>query len=104
MGQGEGRLFSLEHFRNVRRALRPGGLYCHWIPAYQVTEEHFRMIAATFLKAFPDAVLLSVDSASGFPQIGLMGGNEAEILVDRYRKTLRRVQGARVGGRPTARR
>ena len=78
-GAGEGRLFSLEHFQNVRRALREGGIYCQWIPAYQVTETQFAMIAATFMKAFPDAALLCVDSESGYPQLGLMGTKNAEI-------------------------
>ncbi len=78
-GSGEGRLYSIEHFRNVRAALRPGGIYCQWIPAYQVTEEHFKIIAATFRQAFDDAALLRIDSASGYPQLGLMGTKDAEI-------------------------
>ncbi len=81
-GSGEGRLYSIEHFRNVRAALRPGGIYCQWIPAYQVTEEHFKIIAATFLQAFDDAALLRIDSTSGYPQLGLMGTNGAEINWD----------------------
>ena len=78
-GAGEGRLYALEHFQNVHRALRPGGIYCQWIPAYQVTEEHFNIIAATFLQVFDDAALLRLDSGSGHPQIGLMGTKNAEI-------------------------
>ena len=78
-GSGEGRLYSLEHFRNVRSALRQGGIYCQWIPAYQVTEEHSEIIAATFLQAFEDAALLRIDSNSGYPQLGLMGTKDAEI-------------------------
>ena len=81
-GSGEGRLYSLEHFRNVLAALRPGGIYCQWIPAYQVTEEHFEIIAATFLQAFGDAALLRIDSTSGYPQLGLMGTKSAELSWD----------------------
>ena len=81
-GSGEGRLYSLEHFRNVRAALRPGGIYCQWIPAYQVTEEHFEIIAATFQQAFEDAALLRVDSTSGHTQLGLMGTRNAQISWD----------------------
>ena len=73
-GAGEGRLFSVEHFRNVRQALATGGIYCQWIPAYQVTENQFDIIAATFLQAFPEAALLRVESESGFPKLGLLGG------------------------------
>ena len=78
-GAGEGRLYSVEHFRNVRRALRPGGIYCQWIPAYQVTEEHFEIIAATFQQAFDDAALLRIDSPSGYHQLGLMGTKDAVL-------------------------
>lgn len=78
-GSGEGRLFSLEHFRNVRLALRTGGVYCQWIPAYQLTEEHFRMIAATFLQAFPDAVLLCADAETNHAMLGLLGTKDTAV-------------------------
>lgn len=81
-GSGEGRLYSLEHFRNVHAALRPGGIYCQWVPAYQVTEEHFEIIAATFQQAFTDAALLRVDSTSGNQQLGLMGTKDATLSWD----------------------
>ena len=78
-GAGEGRLYSLEHFRNVRLALRTGGVYCQWIPAYQLTEEHFRMIAATFLQAFPDAVLLCADAETNHAMLGLLGTKDTAV-------------------------
>ena len=57
-GAGESRLFSLEHFRNAKRALRPGGLFCQWLPGHQLNEEHFETIAATFQEVFPNTCLL----------------------------------------------
>ena len=75
---GQGRLYSLEHFRNVRNALRTGGIYCQWVPAFQVTEDHFDMIAATFVQAFPDAVLLCADAETKHPMLGLLGTKDAE--------------------------
>ena len=96
-GSGEGRLYSVEHFRNVRRALRPGGIFCQWIPAYQVTEEHFDIIAATFQKVFQDAALLRVDFKSGFPQLGLMGTRDAEISWDEVEQRCRALADRRVG-------
>ena len=76
---GQGRLYSVEHFLNVRHALRDDGIYCQWIPAFQVTENHFRMIAATFLQVFPDALLLCADSESKHPMLGLLGTKNREI-------------------------
>jgi hypothetical protein len=29
---GEGRLFTIDHFANVRHSLKPGGLFCQWLP------------------------------------------------------------------------
>ncbi|MEM9658915.1 MAG: hypothetical protein AAF961_11195, partial [Planctomycetota bacterium] len=72
-GAGEGRLFSVEHFEAARRALRDGGLFCQWLPMYQLTEAHFRMITASFLQAFPDAELLRANDKSDYPMLALLG-------------------------------
>ena len=53
-GSGAGRLYSVEHFRSVRRALAPGGLFCQWLPMYQLSAEQFSLIVATFQKVFPE--------------------------------------------------
>lgn len=72
-GAGEGRLFSLEHFLNVRRALTEDGTYCQWLPIYQLDEANWRTIAATFQKAFPKTVVLYADPDANYPIVGLMG-------------------------------
>ena len=94
-GSGEGRLYSLEHFGNVRAALREGGIYCQWIPAYQVTEEHFEIIAATFMQAFEDAALLRVDSTSGYPQLGVDGNEGCRNLLGESCTGVRSTQSTR---------
>ncbi len=72
-GAGEGRLFSVEHFTATRRALRDGGLFCQWLPMYQLTEEHFGIIAASFLRAYPDAELIRANHNTDNPMLGLVG-------------------------------
>ena len=72
-GSGEGRLFSVEHYRNVHRALKDDGLFCHWLPAHQLNEEQFRMIAATFMRVFPETLVINGSSLSRTPSIGLCG-------------------------------
>ncbi len=52
---GAGALYTVEHFRGVRERLAPGGLYCQWIPLYQLDEETVRVIVRTFLEVFPEA-------------------------------------------------
>jgi spermidine synthase len=71
---GEGRLFAREHFLGVRAALRPGGLFCQWLPLYQLTREQVDCIARTFREVFPDAWIVRGDFYTAMPIIGLIGG------------------------------
>lgn len=70
-GAGESRLFSLEHFRNVKRALRSDGMFCQWLPAHQLNQEQFATIANTFLQVFPNTLVVTGGTTSGAPSIGL---------------------------------
>ncbi|MGQ9730859.1 MAG: fused MFS/spermidine synthase [Candidatus Zipacnadales bacterium] len=54
---GIGNLFTLEHFRLCRNRLTPEGVFCQWVPIYNLAPEDFRCIAATFLEVFPQASL-----------------------------------------------
>lgn len=81
-GAGEGRLFSVEHFRAARWALRDGGLFCQWLPMYQLTESQFRIIVATFLDAFPGAELVRANHNPDYPMLGLVGWKGAPPALD----------------------
>ena len=72
-GAGEGRLFSVEHFQNAKRALRPGGLFCQWLPAHQLNQKQFEIVAATFRKVFPNTLVVTGSELSKTPTIGLCG-------------------------------
>lgn len=77
---GEARLFTLEHFQNVHRALKPGGLFCQWLPLFQLTRPQFKSIVRTFLQVFPDAFLVRGDFYTELPILGLVGGlNVAQV-------------------------
>ena len=58
---GVASLYSVEFYQEVKRSLRPGGWFTHWLPIYQLTEPMARSVVATFLAVFPDGVLLSGD-------------------------------------------
>ncbi|MCW5559897.1 MAG: hypothetical protein KIT22_18930, partial [Verrucomicrobiae bacterium] len=68
---GEGRLFTREHFGAVRRSLRPDGLFCQWLPLFQLTRAQYEGIARTFLSQFPEAFLLRGDFYPELPIVGL---------------------------------
>jgi spermidine synthase len=70
---GTGSLFTREHFEAVRDHLEPGGLFCQWLPLYQLSEEELRVITATFLDVFPNAALFRGDFYGSFPIAALVG-------------------------------
>jgi spermidine synthase len=68
-----GNLYSLEMYRTVAKRLSPGGLFCQWLPLYQLTREEFEIIARTFLTAFPHVTLWRNDFYPNRPVLGLVG-------------------------------
>ncbi len=54
---GVANLFTREHFRNCRARLTPTGVFCQWIPLYNLSPGDLRSIAATFRDVFPTATL-----------------------------------------------
>ncbi|MCX5737096.1 MAG: MFS transporter, partial [Proteobacteria bacterium] len=70
---GTGSLYTREHFEAVRAHLEPGGLFCQWLPLYQLSEEELRVITATFLDVFPNAALFRGDFYGGYPIAALVG-------------------------------
>jgi spermidine synthase len=71
---GTGALYAHEHFAAAREHLAPGGLFCQWLPLYQLSEEEFAVVAATFLDVFPDAFVLRGDLFANHPIVALVGG------------------------------
>jgi len=53
----EAPLYTQEHFESVRRALTAGGVFCQWLPLYQLSPEQLAILARTFLEVFPAASL-----------------------------------------------
>lgn len=53
----EAPLYTQEHFESVRRALRADGVFCLWLPLYQLSPDQLAMVVRTFLEVFPTATL-----------------------------------------------
>jgi len=70
---GTGALYSREHFEAVRERLEPGGLFCQWLPLYQLGAEELHVILATFLDVFPTAGLFRGDFYGRFPIVAFVG-------------------------------
>ena len=78
--RGESSLYTRESFEAVRRVLTPGGLYCQWIPLYQLSETEFDSIAASFLDVFPQTTLWRGDFSAGQAAVALIGHTSPEGL------------------------
>lgn len=77
---GESSLLSQEHFYATRDDLLPGGIFCQWLPLFQLSEEGFNIIAATFLQVYPKSVLWRGDFLADQPAIALIGQRDPAPL------------------------
>lgn len=50
---GAGALYTVEHFEAIRRILSPSGLFCQWLPLFQLDETMLRVITRTVTEVFP---------------------------------------------------
>lgn len=71
---GTGSLYAREMYDIVAGRLAPGGLFCQWLPLYQMTREEFDVVAHTFLTVFPHATLWRDDFYADRPIVALIGG------------------------------
>jgi spermidine synthase len=69
---GVANLFSLEHYRTMKKRLAPGGIVCQWLHAYSMSPDDLRMIIRTFSEVFPNVSLWT----SYYPDLMLIGTNE----------------------------
>lgn len=77
---GTGSLYTREHFQAVRDRLNPGGLYCQWLPLYQMSERELGSIATTFAAVFPHVSIWRGDFSTTAPILGLVGSSEPLVL------------------------
>lgn len=78
--QGEGALYTLEHFLAARRCLNPAGLFCLWVPCFQLSQDETEMILRTFLHAFPQVALFRGDFSPDQPALALVASAEPPSL------------------------
>jgi spermidine synthase len=74
---GAGFLYTVEHFEAIRSLMNPGGIFCQWLPLYQMDLNVLRTIIRTFMHVFPDGKAFLATYSLQTPIIGLIsvGGN-----------------------------
>ncbi len=89
---GAASLYTVEHFQTVRRRLNKDGIFCQWLPLYQMDLDMFKVIAATFLKVFPDGQAYLGHYSLNYPIIALIGANKPLRFPENwYDKRIRRI-------------
>ncbi|MBM9512415.1 fused MFS/spermidine synthase [Desulfogranum marinum] len=74
---GAGALYSLEHFRSIRNVLTEDGLFCQWLPLYQMNLATLKVIIRTFMEVFPEGQAYLAHYSITNPIIGLVGSTSA---------------------------
>lgn len=76
-----GYLYTVEHYRVAAQRLKPGGMFCQWLPLYQVGEREFKSIANSFASVFPHTTIWWGQLDSRFPMIAFIG-TDAAVEID----------------------
>ncbi len=71
---GAGALYTREHFEAVRARLNEHGLFCQWLPLYQLDLDTLALIVRTFLGVYSDATAWIAHFNIDTPMLGLIGG------------------------------
>ncbi|MCS3929041.1 spermidine synthase [Bradyrhizobium elkanii] len=70
---GSGALYTVEHFGAVKRRLASGGIFCQWLPLYQLDLPSLRAIVRGFLDIYPDGSAWLNHYSVRTPMLALIG-------------------------------
>jgi spermidine synthase len=65
-------MYTEEHYRDALGHLTEQGVFCQWLPLYQLSQSQLAIIVATFTEVFPEASLWT-PSFRPLPILGLVG-------------------------------
>lgn len=87
---GSGALYTVEHFAAVKRRLARGGIFCQWLPLYQLDLPSLRAIVRGFLDVYPDGSAWLNHYSVRTPMLALIGRRDGghldiEVLAERLR-------------------
>jgi spermidine synthase len=54
---GANHLYTVDHFRQARARLKPGGIMSQYVPLYELSAEDYRTILRSFVTVFPESIL-----------------------------------------------
>ncbi|WP_371507687.1 spermidine synthase [Bradyrhizobium sp. ORS 285] len=77
---GSGALYTREHFGAVRSRLSDDGVFCQWLPLYQLDAPSLRAIIRSFLAVFPDGAAWLNHYSVRTPMLALVGSRRPHAL------------------------
>ena len=77
---GSGALYTVEHFQTVRRRLAPQGVFCQWLPLYQLDLPSLRAIIRGFLDVYPEGSAWLNHYSVRTPMLALIGPKARDHL------------------------
>jgi spermidine synthase len=77
---GSGALYTTEHFAAVRNRLAAGGIFCQWLPLYQLDQPSLRAIIRGFLDVFPGGSAWLNHYSVRTPMLALIGPRDGNHL------------------------
>ncbi|HEX4552613.1 MAG TPA: spermidine synthase [Xanthobacteraceae bacterium] len=77
---GSGALYTSEHFAAVRERLAPAGVFCQWLPLYQLDLPSLRAIIRTFLEVYPAGSAWLNHYSVRTPMLALIGPRDGGYL------------------------
>jgi spermidine synthase len=77
---GSGALYSIEHFEAVKKRLAPRGVFCQWLPLYQLDQPSLQAIIRGFLEIYPGGSAWLNHYSVRTPMLALIGGRDGGPL------------------------
>jgi spermidine synthase len=77
---GSGALYTTDHFEAVRRRLAKGGVFCQWLPLYQLDLPSLRAIIRGFLQIYPGGSAWLNHFSVRTPMLALIGPRDGGAL------------------------
>jgi spermidine synthase len=84
-----GYLYTVEHYAAARKRLKPGGVFCQWLPLYQVGSREFEMIANSLARVFPVVTLWRGERGTDKSPLLALIGSEQPLELDGSQLTAR---------------
>ena len=72
-------LFTTDHFRVAKRALKPGGVYGQWVQLYELSPDNVKIIYRTFAEHFRYVIAFSADDLSSDT---ILLGSDSPLALD----------------------